>query len=113
MERSYIAGVVYLVDHDEAVLIAAVEGGKLPISVAVEIANGKDHEISDALAETYESGQLRGHELAAAKRLIAKRIEKRQTSARFSACFSPASIAWVSSRTNTGKRRNVTGPSAN
>jgi ParB family transcriptional regulator, chromosome partitioning protein len=78
MERTYISGIVHLVDHEEASLIAAVEGGKLPISVAVEIANGKDREISDALAEAYESGQLRGHKLAAARRLIAKRIEKRQ-----------------------------------
>ena len=78
MERSYIAGIVHLVDHEEVALIAAVEGGRLPISVAVEIANGKDREISDALAEAYESGQLRGNKLAAARRLIAKRIEKRQ-----------------------------------
>lgn len=78
MERSYISGIVHLVDHEEAELIAAVEGGRLPISVAVEIANGKDREISDALAAAYESGQLRGNKLAAARRLIAKRIEKRQ-----------------------------------
>jgi ParB family chromosome partitioning protein len=78
MERSYIAGIVHLVDHEEAGLIGEVEGGRLPISVAVEIANGKDREISDALAEAYESGQLRGNKLAAARRLIAKRIEKRQ-----------------------------------
>ena len=50
MERSYISGIVHLVDHEEAALIDAVEGGRLPISVAVEIANGKDREISDALA---------------------------------------------------------------
>jgi ParB family chromosome partitioning protein len=78
MERSYIAGIVHLVEHEEAALIAAVEGGKLPISIAVEIAYGKDREISDALAEAYESGQLRGNKLAAARRLIAKRIEKRE-----------------------------------
>lgn len=78
MERSYIAGIVHLVDHAEAALISAVEGGRLPMSVAVEIANGKDREISDALAAAYESGQLRGTKLAAARRLIAKRIEKRQ-----------------------------------
>ena len=35
-------------------------------------------EISQALSEAYESGQLRGTKLAAARRLIAKRIEKRQ-----------------------------------
>jgi ParB family chromosome partitioning protein len=67
-----------LVEHEEAGLIAAVEGGRLPISVAVEIANGKDREISDALTAAYESGQLRGNKLAAARRLITKRIEKRQ-----------------------------------
>jgi len=78
MERSYISGIVHLVDHEEVALIEAVEGGKLPMSVAIEIANGKDREISDALAEAYESGQLRGTKLAAARRLIAKRIEKRQ-----------------------------------
>lgn len=78
MERSYISGIVHLVDHEEAELIDAVEGGRLPISVAVEIANGKDREISDALAAAYESGQLRGTKLAAARRLIAKRIEKRK-----------------------------------
>jgi hypothetical protein len=74
MERPYISGIVHLVDHEEAALIAAVEGGKLRISAAVEIANGKDREISDTLAEAYESGQLRGHKLAAARRLIAIRF---------------------------------------
>jgi ParB family chromosome partitioning protein len=78
MERMYISGIVHLVEHEEVELIASVEAGKLPISVAVEIAHGKDREISEALSEAYESGQLRGHKLAAARRLIAKRIEKRQ-----------------------------------
>jgi ParB family chromosome partitioning protein len=78
MERMYISGIVHLVEHEEVALIASVEAGKLPISVAVEIAHGKDREISEALSEAYESGQLRGHKLAAARRLIAKRIEKRQ-----------------------------------
>jgi ParB family chromosome partitioning protein len=78
MERMYISGIVHLVEHEEIALIASVESGKLPISVAVEIAHGKDSEISEALSEAYESGQLRGNKLAAARRLIAKRIERRQ-----------------------------------
>lgn len=78
MERMYISGIVHLIEHEEAGLVEAVEAGRLPISVAVEIANGKDQEISAALSEAYESGQLRGIKLAAARRLIAKRIEKRQ-----------------------------------
>jgi ParB family chromosome partitioning protein len=82
MERMYISGIVHLVEHEEVALIASVEAGKLPISVAAEIANGKDREISEALSEAYKSGQLRGHKLAAARRLIAKRIEKRQSDGR-------------------------------
>jgi ParB family chromosome partitioning protein len=50
----------------------------LRISVAAEIATGKDANISQALSEAYATGQLRGRKLAAARRLIAKRIEKRQ-----------------------------------
>ena len=78
MERIYISGIVHLVEHKEVALIEAVEAGRLPISVAVEIANGKDAEVSKALSEAYESGQLRGSKLTAARRLIAKRVEKRQ-----------------------------------
>jgi ParB family chromosome partitioning protein len=78
MERSYISGIVHLVENKEVALIEAVEAGRLPISVAAEIATGKDANISQALSEAYATGQLRGRKLAAARRLIAKRIEKRQ-----------------------------------
>ena len=78
MERMYITGIVHLVEHREVALIEAVEAGRLPISVAAQIASGKDAEISKALSEAYATGQLRGKKLAAARRLIAKRIERRQ-----------------------------------
>ena len=72
----YILGIAHLVDHQELTLIDAVEAGRLPISVAIQIANGKDHEVSQALSEAYDSGELRGRKLADARRLIARRIEK-------------------------------------
>ena len=78
MERMYITGIAHLVEHREVALIEAVEGGRLPISVAAQIASGKDAEVSLALSEAYATGQLRGARLVAARRLIAKRIEKRQ-----------------------------------
>jgi ParB family chromosome partitioning protein len=77
-DRMYISGVVHLVERQELELIDAVEGGRLPISVAAQIASGKDTEISEALSEAYATGQLRGSKLAAARRLITRRIEKRQ-----------------------------------
>ena len=78
MERKYISGIAHLVEHQEAALIDAVEAGRLPISIAVEIANGNDREVTQALSEAYETGQLRGAKLAAARRIIAQRIAKRQ-----------------------------------
>ena len=76
-DRMYVSGIVHLVEHQELELIDAVEGGRLPISVAAQIARGKDAEISEALSEAYATG-LRGSKLAAARRLITRRIEKRQ-----------------------------------
>ncbi|MFZ0137689.1 MAG: ParB/RepB/Spo0J family partition protein [Candidatus Sulfotelmatobacter sp.] len=76
LDRAYIQGIVRLVEHGEELLIRAVEGGRMPISVAVEIARGDDHEVQRALSEAYEKGDLRGSKLTAAKRIIAQRIEK-------------------------------------
>jgi ParB family chromosome partitioning protein len=78
----YILGMVHLVDHEEVALIEAVEAGKLPISIATQIADGKDQEISEALSEAYNSGELRGNKLSYVRRLIAKRIEKHQRDGR-------------------------------
>ncbi len=74
----YISGVVRLAEKGEQSLIAAVEGGRLPISVAIEIASGDDHEVQRALSEAYEKGDLRGAKLRTARRLIAQRIARRR-----------------------------------
>jgi ParB family chromosome partitioning protein len=78
LDRTYIHGIVRLVEHGEELLIRAVEAGRMPISVAVEIASGNDHEVQRALSEAYEKGDLRGAKLTAAKRIIAQRIEKQK-----------------------------------
>jgi ParB family chromosome partitioning protein len=81
-QRTYktdeIHGIVRLVEHGEELLIRAVEAGRMPISVAVEIASGNDHEVQRALSEAYEKGDLRGSKLTAAKRIIAQRIEEQR-----------------------------------
>jgi ParB family chromosome partitioning protein len=74
----YIAGIARLADRGERKLIEAVEAGRLPISVAVEIAGGDDHEVQRALSEAYEKGDLRGTKLKSARRLIAQRIARRR-----------------------------------
>jgi ParB family chromosome partitioning protein len=76
LDRTYIYGVVHLLEHSQDALIAAAEAGRLPI--AVNIASGSDHEVQQALAEAYEKGDLRGDKLKAAKRIIALRIAKQR-----------------------------------
>jgi ParB family chromosome partitioning protein len=82
LERNYISGVIRLVEHGEARLVRAVEAGRMPITVAVVIASGNDHDVQRALSEAYENGDLRGARLAAAKRIIAQRIEKQRQAGR-------------------------------
>jgi ParB family chromosome partitioning protein len=71
---SYVAAITHLMEHHAADLIQAVESGRLPISVALRIANGNDREVQLAMSEAYESGDLRGHRFRDAKRLVAQRI---------------------------------------
>jgi ParB family chromosome partitioning protein len=78
LDRTYINGVIRLLENGQESLIAAAEGGRLPISVAVNIASGNDQEIQNALAEAYDKGELRGGRLRAAKRIIAQRIAKQR-----------------------------------
>lgn len=78
MDRAYINAVVHLISNGEESLIAAAESGRLPISVAVMIAGGDDHEVQQALADAYEQGTLRGDKLSAVKRMITQRIAKQR-----------------------------------
>ncbi|PSH05655.1 MAG: chromosome partitioning protein ParB [Acidobacteria bacterium] len=76
--RTYIYGVVRLIEHGEDSLVAAVEAERLPVTVAVEIAAGTSHSMQLALSEAYERGELRGSRLRAARNLVAKRVAKQQ-----------------------------------
>lgn len=73
LDKGYITGIVHLVEHGEAKLIEDVEAGKLPLTVAIEICRNDDDGIQRALAEGYESGELRGSKLTSIRRLIQQR----------------------------------------
>jgi ParB family chromosome partitioning protein len=76
VDRVFIYGLVHLIERGEESLVQHVEAGRLPISVAVEIARGDDHAVSVALSEAYQSGQLRGAKLAVVRKLVAARASK-------------------------------------
>jgi ParB family chromosome partitioning protein len=72
--RSYIGTIVMLLDHGESELINLVENGKIPLTVATEIANGNSVDIQRVLTEAYDSGDLRGSKLRAARKMIRRRL---------------------------------------
>lgn len=69
----YVYAICYLLDHGEQRLLAAVEKGTIPHSIAMEIARAKDGEVQQALAEAYESGSLPGKQILAIRRIIDSR----------------------------------------
>jgi ParB family chromosome partitioning protein len=66
----YIYAICYLLENGEERLIAAVERGFIPHSVAMEIAKAKEGEVQTALMEAYEKKQLPGNQLLAIRRII-------------------------------------------
>jgi ParB family chromosome partitioning protein len=78
LDRSYVYGICSLIDKGEEYLVSSVEAGRIPVSVAIEIAIGNNHEISRALSEAYEKGDLRGARISAARRVISHRLEKQR-----------------------------------
>jgi ParB family transcriptional regulator, chromosome partitioning protein len=72
----YIVTVVMLLSNGETELIRQVESGKIPLTVASEIANGTSRDVQRALTEAYESGDLRGAKLKAVRALIRRRLSK-------------------------------------
>ncbi len=69
----YIASICYLLDHGEERLLAAVERGIIPHSIAMEIVRAKDGDVQRALAEAYERKALPGNQVLAIRRIIEQR----------------------------------------
>lgn len=72
----YIWAICFLLDNGEERLIAAVERGVIPHSVAMEIAKAGERDVQEALAEAYERKALPGNQVIAIRRII----EQRKTS---------------------------------
>jgi len=78
LDRTYLYGICHLIDKGEEFLVSSVEAGRIPLSVAVEIASGNNHDVSRALSEAYEKGDLRGARISAARRVITQRLERQR-----------------------------------
>lgn len=71
----YVHGILQLLNSGEERLLVAVESGRIPLTAALAIsgAGNNDRAVQAALQEAYETGQLRGHQLLHARRLIERR----------------------------------------
>jgi len=73
---SWVDDVVNLIEHGEERLLAAVEAGLIPVSLAVDIAHCKETEVQNVLAEAYTQGKLKGRKLALVRRMVDQRARR-------------------------------------
>jgi ParB family chromosome partitioning protein len=77
LSPKYVKDIIFLLDKGEERLIEGVQRGNIPLTTALEIARAKegDQNLGAMLQEAYENGQLKGHQVTEAKRLLEKRQE--------------------------------------
>jgi len=73
---SWVSMIVVLLERGEDRLVAAVETGLLPISLAAQIARSDDAGTQQLLAEAYTQGTLRGKKLGVVRRLLEQRARR-------------------------------------
>jgi ParB family chromosome partitioning protein len=73
---SWVSMLLNLLENGEERLVAAVETGLIPISLAVTIARSDDAGIQEALAEAYTQGVVRGKKLPVLRRLLEQRASR-------------------------------------
>jgi len=75
----YTRDVLHLFNNGEERLLTAVELGKIPITIAIRIADTPNAEMQQALQEAYDSKLLRGQKFLEAKRLVELRKKMGKT----------------------------------
>jgi ParB family transcriptional regulator, chromosome partitioning protein len=73
LAKSYVVGVSQLLSNGEERLLAAVESGRIPLSVAMQIASSDEEGVQKILCDAYEGKGLRGKKLQTVRRLIEQR----------------------------------------
>jgi ParB family chromosome partitioning protein len=71
---SWVNMIASLLERGEERLVAAVETGLIPITLAMEISKAATEEAQNLLLDAYETGQLRGKKLAAVRRMLDMRM---------------------------------------
>ena len=80
VHREYVRGIIHLLKNGEEGLLYAVDKGRVPLSVAIQIANADEAGIQKALHQAYEEKSLRGRKFLTVRRLIELRKAKGKSS---------------------------------
>lgn len=75
---SYVNMLTKLLEQGEERLVAAVEGGLIPLSLALDIARSETAEVQNMLMDAYQDGKIKGKKLAAIRRLLDLRERRRR-----------------------------------
>ena len=75
---SWVNMIASLLERGEERLVAAVETGLIPITLAMEISKAETEETQNLLLDAYETGKLRGKKLAAVRRLLDMRMRSQR-----------------------------------
>lgn len=76
MPPSWIKAVVGLIKSGEERLLAAVDAGVLPISLAADFAKADSEDLQALLAKAYEEHALTGRQLIVVRRLLERRAKR-------------------------------------
>ena len=70
VNKGYVTDILHLLRNGEERLLSAVERGRIPLSVAMEISIADEEGIQQALCQAYEEKILRGRRLLTVRRII-------------------------------------------
>lgn len=73
LTSGYVRQICQLLEAGEERLLIAVEAGRIPLNIAIEISRADDTGLQEALTKAYETGQIKGSQLLAARRLTEQR----------------------------------------
>jgi len=74
LSRSYIQGILTLWEKGEELLLQAVEKGRIPVNIAVQIARSDGAHAQKILVDIYEKKQVQGKRFLSMKRLLDQRM---------------------------------------
>lgn len=74
--QSWVNMIVTLLNNGEERLVAAVETGLVPISLAVNIARADHSEVQNVLMDAYAAGNIKAKKLGAVRRMLDQRMKR-------------------------------------